>query len=493
MRRAPLLTPPLNPEAADYRDLLARPDDIAADASDLMYRYGRDDVDTSAVPLANDTPVAPTPNRPSEPIALPYGAPPLTGTRAATLPDATATQPAPNLGWGGLDTAIAAADAARPAVARSQQARQAEFAAPMRDYRRNQIGSELDFARDQYVREGGTTDEQGNFRAKRSWKNILQNALIGAARGGATGGGLGGMAGGATVGLLGSLISPMRGREQAFDAFHAPAIAQGMAQRQQQELLQRQQDALLRKAQMDQLEREKLEAEIAVRRRPERMTVAPGSTVIDPATGKAVFTAPDRPQRPATQSSRAHYVDRDGYYRNAVTNEIVVDPATKQPIKAPQRDVDDPMAREERAEQRAVARENRAEDRALSREDRAAQRDAGKAAAAAAQKAGENVTEAYNRANADWEYAKGLPDSDTEKAAYIAKARSSQAAYNAAARRLREQFPDFYKVTEGKGEKGDVWMHVESAPTQRPSRRSGGTAQPQSPTANLSDLERLWK
>src|SRR5262249_7898939 len=108
-----------------------------------------------------------------------------------------------------------------------------------------------DFARDQYVRQGGTTDENGNFHARRSFGNIALNTILGLARGASTGQGLGAALGGALAGGLGSAISPTLGRESTFNTFQLPAIQAGMAKQAQQQAQQQQQAALQRQAILD--------------------------------------------------------------------------------------------------------------------------------------------------------------------------------------------------------------------------------------------------
>ena len=104
----------------------------------------------------------------------------------------------------------------------------------IRDYRNNRVTDEVDFARDQYVREG--QGEGGKY--KRNWKNILLNSLIGAGMGAAGGGGLGGALGGAAAAGLGSTFNPMAGREFTFNRVQAP----GMYQAQERERENRQAD-----------------------------------------------------------------------------------------------------------------------------------------------------------------------------------------------------------------------------------------------------------
>lgn len=106
--------------------------------------------------------------------------------------------------------------------------------AQIRDYRGNRVTDEVDFARDQYVREGQGEDG----KVKRNWKTVLLNSLLGAGMGAAGGGGLGGALGGAAAAGIGSAVNPMAGREFAFNRVQAP----GMYQTQERERENRQAD-----------------------------------------------------------------------------------------------------------------------------------------------------------------------------------------------------------------------------------------------------------
>lgn len=94
----------------------------------------------------------------------------------------------------------------------------------IRDYRNNRVTDEVDFARDQYVREGQGEDG----KVKRNWKTVLLNSLLGAGMGAAGGGGLGGAIGGAAAAGLGSTFNPMAGREFTFNRVQAPSMYQQM-------------------------------------------------------------------------------------------------------------------------------------------------------------------------------------------------------------------------------------------------------------------------
>lgn len=118
----------------------------------------------------------------------------------------------------------------------------------IRDYRNNRVTDEVDFARDQYVREG--QGEGGKY--KRNWKNILLNSLIGAGMGAAGGGGLGGALGGAAAAGLGSTFNPMAGREFTFNRVQAPGMYQ--AQERERENRQADQAEAYRAAQIGDLE-----------------------------------------------------------------------------------------------------------------------------------------------------------------------------------------------------------------------------------------------
>lgn len=104
-------------------------------------------------------------------------------------------------------------------------------------------------------------DADGNFDPKggtrRSFKSVLQNALIGAAS--QSQNGIGGMLGGALGGGLGATINPQAGREVAFDAGQGAQMTQDQARRDTE--MERQ-----RKQQMGQLGIENVQSQIEGRR-----------------------------------------------------------------------------------------------------------------------------------------------------------------------------------------------------------------------------------
>jgi len=101
------------------------------------------------------------------PIALPYGAPPLTGTTSAAMPEA----PAPSL------PSMPVQRAQLPPMGGTGQI--SPFNPPdIRDYRGNQVQDTGDFQRDQSIR-GAFTDEAGNFKPKRDKWDILKNVALG--------------------------------------------------------------------------------------------------------------------------------------------------------------------------------------------------------------------------------------------------------------------------------------------------------------------------
>ena len=99
---------------------------------------------------------------------------------------------------------------------------------PLRDYRGREVRSEIDFARDQSVREG--MDEGGGFR--RSAGMTLKNALLGASAAMARGGDLGSAIGGAVTAGAGSLINPRAGLEFGFEYGERPKLEAEMAREQ---------------------------------------------------------------------------------------------------------------------------------------------------------------------------------------------------------------------------------------------------------------------
>ncbi len=507
--------------------------------SDMAYRYGRDDADRPSPlpPAQGRSPqrpplvLAPTPDpedaAPIQPEPTPYPIRP-TATRPMTmgipttpdiptpaqptprvppiqLPDADARRPSPDSGASSYD-AMGDFDRAAPDFARPQRA----TAPPLADYRGNAINDPAGFQRDQFVRRGGTTDAAGNFKAKRSGKDIALSALWGLLQGAGEGRGLAGGIGGALMGGLGATINPTWGREYRFNVEQAPRLQADQQRQQETEQRERQRVAddlrlqqLQRQAQIDaitladlpqerKLKLARIEAEIAdIKARAAERGRPPltdweadaegnaryrdGRLVIDPATNKPIRVPPRQ------QTQRGRYVDSDNNYRDANTNEIIRD-ASGVPIKAPPRfrDTEDPLAREERVEERQINRESRAEERAVAT---AADRELNEVAKLKAQAVAAQETAARMPTGTDWQRA--------EQQEAQVKAQAALAAYNNAVQTAAERYPDHLEALPGQG--GWGYLQRRQRP-QRPARTSStsGVA-PGAGTANLSELEKLWK
>jgi hypothetical protein len=131
----------------------------------------------------------------------------------------------------------------------------------LRDYRHRPIEDALDFRRDQYVRQGGTTDEAGNFTPKKPslMRRIGDAALntflaMGQLHQANPNNGLGNLGGAITAGVI-SGRDPVRARELRFNALERPQIEAG-------ENRQAQRQARFLGAMKTQLDLEKNRAEI---------------------------------------------------------------------------------------------------------------------------------------------------------------------------------------------------------------------------------------
>jgi len=148
------------------------------------------------------------------PIALPYGAPPLTGTTSAAMPEA----PAPSL------PSMPVQRAQLPPM--GGPGRISPFNPPdIRDYRGNQVQDTGDFQRDQSIR-GAFTDEAGNFKPKRDKWDILKNVALGFMQGAQANPQntlMGGIGGAATGGII-SAVNPLVGKEYQFAMTQQPGI-----------------------------------------------------------------------------------------------------------------------------------------------------------------------------------------------------------------------------------------------------------------------------
>lgn len=131
----------------------------------------------------------------------------------------------------------------------------------LRDYRGRTIGDPIAFRRDQYVRQGGTTDTEGNFRPqKRSLMKKIGDAslntflALGQAHKANSNGGLGNLAAAIGAGVI-SGRDPIRARELRFNALERP-----QAEAEQADKAQRQ--ARFLSALKGQLDLEKTRADI---------------------------------------------------------------------------------------------------------------------------------------------------------------------------------------------------------------------------------------
>ena len=176
-----------------------------------------------------------------------------------------------------------------------------------------------------------TMDDKGKI--PRSWKTIGQNALLGAANAykANPNGGLGAMLGGALGGGAGAAISPVGGRENVFNEGYRPGLERDEARAQQRQEIQR-------KNRMGGLAEREANADIglkeAQRRRAERIPGNIGEATwgtYDTTTGQPIW---QRPPGASAQPAPSVHVDGEGFYRNMRTGELILDPATKQPIKA---------------------------------------------------------------------------------------------------------------------------------------------------------------
>jgi len=165
--------------------------------------------------------------------------------------------------------------------------------------------SPLAAERYKYVQQGAERDQGGMLtgRYRRSVGDILKSALAGAGQGLVTGGGIGAGIGGALAGGAGAAISPRAGREFLFETTQRPGIERELAEQQQAAARQTQ-------AQREGLEMEKTRAEIDKLRTPPfvrpqaPVSVAPGGTLVDPTTGKTIFSAPAKPTERAPRFER---------------------------------------------------------------------------------------------------------------------------------------------------------------------------------------------
>ncbi|MCI0338889.1 MAG: hypothetical protein L0226_15050 [Acidobacteria bacterium] len=268
-------TPPFNPNVgqpnvrtADFQYGRDDTPDTAPRTGD--YRYGRDDVgDDRMVPL-NNPPVV-LPSRPFEAEPPQKIAPELPDRRDVPIP--------PLPGRSGQPTPYSPTNAARY----------------------------------DYVMKGAQRDAEGNLvdggKIKRSFGDVLKGAGLGFLRGAAANpnnplaGGLGGAVGGGII----PAINPTMGREALFNQIYLPQMQQQQAEQQaiaaqQQQAVETDQQRRLREAQIGKTEAEtkaigmpKVPAPPAP---PRPVSVAPGSTLVNPVTGQAIYTSKGRPEKP---------------------------------------------------------------------------------------------------------------------------------------------------------------------------------------------------
>jgi hypothetical protein len=131
----------------------------------------------------------------------------------------------------------------------------------LRDYRGRQIEDSVDFARDQYVRRGGTTDEAGNFTPQKPglMRRIGDAALntflaLGQAHKADPNGGLGNLGAAIAAGVI-SGRDPVRARELRFNTLERPQV-------EAEENRQAQRQARFLGAMKNRLDLEKQQAEI---------------------------------------------------------------------------------------------------------------------------------------------------------------------------------------------------------------------------------------
>ncbi len=168
-------------------------------------------------------------------------------------------------------------------------------------------------ARYDYVMKGAQRDAEGNLvdggKIKRSFGDVLKGAGLGFLRGAAANpnnplaGGLGGAVGGGII----PAINPTLGREALFNQIYLPQMQQQQAEQQgifaqQQQAAETEQQRRLREAQIGKTEAETKALGMpkvpTLPAPPRPVSVAPGSTLVNPTTGQAIYTAKGRPEKP---------------------------------------------------------------------------------------------------------------------------------------------------------------------------------------------------
>lgn len=198
------------------------------------------------------------------------------------------------------------------------------------DYRGRPVRDEIDLERDLMVRRGGTTDETGKFRAKRSGWDMLKNASIGFLQAAAANPNnpLAAGIGGAAAGGILTAASPTLGRELLFSATQQPALEAAQARQREEEMrarVGRMEDAKLRG-----LEADTEMTEVRAKSFPDQIAS-------EKLVREKQLEAAEAARLRATRDPRSRNViiDAGGFYRDRDTGEVMRDPATGQPIKAP--------------------------------------------------------------------------------------------------------------------------------------------------------------
>lgn len=277
----------------------------------------------------------------------------------------------------------------------------------------------------------------------------LKTAGIGALQGVARNpqGGLGAAIGGAAAGGVMSAVSPRAGRALQFGTIEQPRIEGEMQRAEVQRKKQEEQEDRARGISMDALKRRQIEtgikADEATTRARRFETVPYGAGVLDTESGELT---PGQPRAEAPEFGAT-----GGAIYNKRTGEVTT-PAPPRQSRPPE------------------------------------------ASYAQAQEA----QEMKRAAIANWAKVDQLPAGSPERQQAEAVAAQSQAAYNQYVKEFGERFGEWYEVggfTEPSGNQGWAYWKPHQAGTrpQTPGAKPMQGGAKGQPTANLADLEKLWR
>lgn len=405
--------------------------------------------ETTALPApARPTPLLFTPERLPEPIP-PREAPDLTATSRLAMED--------------FDRVMPEMAKPRPVLEPS-----------LGDYRGEPISDPMAFRRDQFIREKQKLDEQGNFAGvKRNWKDILLATLAGGAEAVNANPNdpnmLARFLGGAATGGVGTTISPTTGREYLFRTTQEPRLVADQQRRSQQE--QEEAERRARAARTGMLEEEWKDFPDEMRaRRAERAARADEY--------KARAEERRRPKPPPQPRARTRYIDAEGFLRDGETDELVRDPATKQPLKGA------PRFAETKPPGAISTREGIWNPVTKSWDVKFDPKEAAeKGIPAQAATAANRVTELKANADGAWAAWRGFqknPDKTDAQNAYDNEqlkiaAQRAQTQYNSAAKALGQTHGRYFET--GEDPAGSGWNYVKGIPQAQGS--SGGQPVPQ--------------